>query len=132
TFTTLETMTNARSARAWSVAALGSDAAVARHFVAVSTNADGVAKFGIDTANMFGFWDWVGGRYSMDSAIGLSTMVAVGPEGFAELLAGFHEMDEHFRTAPLEANLPVLMGMLSVWYVNFCGVQSIGVMPYEQ
>ncbi len=132
TFGTLETLTNARSARRWVVAELGSDAAVARHFVAVSTNADRVADFGIDTANMFGFWDWVGGRYSMDSAIGLSTMVAIGPDHFAEMLAGFHEMDVHFRTAPLDKNLPVLMGLLTVWYVNFFGVQTVGVMPYEQ
>jgi glucose-6-phosphate isomerase len=114
------------------VSALGSEDAVARHFVAVSTNAERVAKFGIDTANMFGFWDWVGGRYSMDSAIGLSTMVALGPEGFGEMLAGFHELDEHFRTAPLERNLPVLMGLLAVWYRDFFGLQSYGVMPYEQ
>ena len=103
---------------------------VAKHFVAVSTNAEGVAKFGIDTANMFGFWDWVGGRYSMDSAIGLSTMIAIGPKGFEDLLAGFHDMDEHFRTAPLEKNLPVLMGLLTVWYNNFFGAQTIGIMPY--
>jgi glucose-6-phosphate isomerase len=132
TFGTLETLTNATSARDWVVSALGSEDAVAKHFVAVSTNAERVAKFGIDTANMFGFWDWVGGRYSMDSAIGLSTMVAVGPEGFGEMLAGFHEMDEHFRTAPLERNLPVLMGLLAVWYRDFFGLQSYGVMPYEQ
>jgi len=132
TFGTLETLTNATSARDWVVSALGSEDAVARHFVAVSTNAERVAKFGIDTANMFGFWDWVGGRYSMDSAIGLSTMVALGPEGFYEMLAGFHEMDEHFRTAPLEANLPVLMGLLAVWYRDFFGLQTYGVMPYEQ
>src|SRR6184192_348304 len=133
TFTTLETMTNAHSARAWSVAALGGDEqSVAKHFVAVSTNAAEVTKFGIDTANMFGFWDWVGGRYSMDSAIGLSNMIALGPEGFYEMLAGFHEMDEHFRTAPLEQNLPVLMGLLAVWYRDFFGLQSYGVMPYEQ
>jgi glucose-6-phosphate isomerase len=132
TFGTLETLTNATSARDWVVSALGSEDAVAKHFVAVSTNAERVAKFGIDTANMFGFWDWVGGRYSMDSAIGLSTMVAVGPEGFGEMLAGFHEMDEHFRTAPLERNLPVLMGVLAVWYRDFFGLQSYGVMPYEQ
>jgi glucose-6-phosphate isomerase len=132
TFGTLETLTNARSARDWVIAQLGTAEAVSKHFVAVSTNAERVSEFGIDTANMFGFWDWVGGRYSMDSAIGLSTMIAVGPEGFGEMLAGFHEMDEHFRTAPLEANLPVLMGLLAVWYVNFFGVQSIGVMPYEQ
>ena len=132
TFGTLETLTNATSARDWVVGSLGSEAAVAKHFVAVSTNAERVAKFGIDTANMFGFWDWVGGRYSMDSAIGLSTMVAVGPEGFGEMLAGFHEMDEHFRTAPLERNLPVLMGLLALWYRDFFGLQSYGVMPYEQ
>jgi glucose-6-phosphate isomerase len=132
TFGTLETLTNARSAREWSVARLGSRDAIARHFVAVSTNVERVAEFGIDTANMFGFWDWVGGRYSMDSAIGLSTMVAVGPEHFSEMLAGFHEMDEHFRTAPIAENLPVLMGLLAVWYVNFFGVRSIGVMPYDE
>jgi glucose-6-phosphate isomerase len=132
TFGTLETLTNATSARDWVVSALGSEDAVAKHFVAVSTAADRVAKFGIDTANMFGFWDWVGGRYSMDSAIGLSTMVAIGPEQFGEMLAGFHEMDEHFRTAPLERNLPVLMGLLAVWYRDFFGLQSYGVMPYEQ
>jgi glucose-6-phosphate isomerase len=132
TFGTLETLTNAHSARDWVVGQLGDDAAVAKHFVAVSTNADRVAEFGIDTANMFGFWDWVGGRYSMDSAIGLSTMVAIGPERFAEMLAGFHDMDEHFRSTPLEQNLPALMGLLTVWYVNFFGVQSVGVMPYEQ
>jgi glucose-6-phosphate isomerase len=132
TFGTLETLTNATSARDWVVGSLGSEAAVARHFVAVSTNAERVAKFGIDTANMFAFWDWVGGRYSMDSAIGLSTMVALGPERFGEMLAGFHEMDEHFRTAPLERNLPVLMGLLAVWYRDFFGLQSYGVMPYEQ
>jgi glucose-6-phosphate isomerase len=132
TFGTLETLTNATSARDWVVSALGSEDAVARHFVAVSTNAERVAKFGIDTANMFGFWDWVGGRYSMDSAIGLSTMVALGPEQFAEMLIGFHEMDEHFRTAPLERNLPVLMGLLALWYRDFFGLQSYGVMPYEQ
>ncbi len=132
TFGTLETLTNATSARDWVVSALGSQDAVAKHFVAVSTNAERVAKFGIDTANMFEFWDWVGGRYSMDSAIGLSTMVAIGPEGFGEMLAGFHEMDEHFRTAPLERNLPVLMGLLAVWYRDFFGLQSYGVMPYDQ
>ena len=132
TFTTLETMTNAHTAREWTLAALHDDAAIARHFVAVSTNADAVREFGIDTDNMFGFWDWVGGRYSMDSAIGLSTMLAIGPEGFAELLAGFHEMDEHFATTPLEHNLPVLMGLLSVWYADFFGAQTVGVMPYEQ
>ncbi len=132
TFGTLETLTNARSARDWVVSQLGDDAAVARHFVAVSTNAERVAEFGIDTANMFGFWDWVGGRYSMDSAIGLSTMLAVGPAHFGEMLAGFHEMDEHFRTAPLEANLPALMGLLAVWYADFFDAQTAGVMPYEQ
>jgi glucose-6-phosphate isomerase len=132
TFTTLETLTNARAARDWLVRHHGDEAAVARHFVAVSTNADRVAEFGIDTANMFGFWDWVGGRYSMDSAIGLSTMIAIGPERFTELLDGFHAMDVHFRTAPLAANLPVLMGLLVVWYTGFFGVQAIGVMPYEQ
>ncbi|HEU5491626.1 MAG TPA: glucose-6-phosphate isomerase [Gaiellaceae bacterium] len=132
TFTTLETMTNAHSARAWALAALGDEEAIAKHFVAVSTNADEVARFGIDPENMFGFWDWVGGRYSMDSAIGLSTMLAVGPERFRELLAGFHAMDEHFRTTPLERNLPVLMGMLCVWYADFFGTQTYGVMPYSQ
>jgi glucose-6-phosphate isomerase len=132
TFGTLETLTNATSAREWVLGRLGDPAAVAKHFVAVSTNAERVAEFGIDTANMFGFWDWVGGRYSMDSAIGLSTMVAVGPERFGQMLAGFHAMDEHFRTAPLARNLPVLMGLLAVWYVNFFGVASIGVMPYDQ
>jgi glucose-6-phosphate isomerase len=132
TFGTLETLTNATSARDWIVGELGSEAAVAKHFVAVSTNAERVAKFGIDVANMFEFWDWVGGRYSMDSAIGLSTMVALGPERFGEMLAGFHEMDEHFRTAPLERNLPVLMGLLAVWYRDFFGLQTYGVMPYEQ
>jgi glucose-6-phosphate isomerase len=132
TFTTLETMTNARSAREWLLATLGEDAAVAKHFVAVSTNARAVAEFGIDTDNMFGFWDWVGGRYSMDSAIGLSTMLAVGPQRFHELLAGFHAMDEHFRGTPLERNLPVLMGLLAVWYGNFFEAQTVGVMPYSQ
>jgi glucose-6-phosphate isomerase len=132
TFGTLETLTNAHSARDWVVGQLGTDEAVARHFVAVSTNAEKVAAFGIDTANMFGFWDWVGGRYSMDSAIGLSTMIAIGPEHFGEMLAGFREMDEHFRTAPLAANLPVLMGLLAVWYGDFFGAQTYGVMPYEQ
>jgi len=132
TFGTLETMTNAASARAWTLAALGDEAAVARHFVAVSTNAERVADFGIDTANMFGFWDWVGGRYSMDSAIGLSTMLAIGPQRFDEMLAGFHAMDQHFRTTPLERNLPVLMGLLAVWYRDFFGCQTVGVMPYEQ
>jgi glucose-6-phosphate isomerase len=133
TFTTLETMTNARSARAWTLAGLGGDEkAVAKHFVAVSTNAKEVTKFGIDTANMFGFWDWVGGRYSMDSAIGLSTMLAIGPEHFREMLAGLHEMDEHFRTAPFAQNLPVLMGLLAIWYNNFFGAQTTAVLPYEQ
>ena len=132
TFGTLETLANATSARDWITSALGSRDAVANHFVAVSTNAERVAAFGIDTANMFEFWDWVGGRYSMDSAIGLSTMIALGPDQFGELLAGFHDMDEHFRTAPLEANLPVLMGMLAVWYRDFFGAQTIGVMPYDQ
>jgi len=132
TFGTVETLTNATSARDWVLGQLGHPAAVARHFVAVSTNAQRVAEFGIDTANMFGFWDWVGGRYSMDSAIGLSTMVAVGPEQFGQMLAGFHAMDEHFRTAPLAQNLPVLMGLLTVWYVDFFGAASVGVMPYEQ
>jgi glucose-6-phosphate isomerase len=132
TFTTLETRTNAASAREWALAQMGDEAAIARHFVAVSTNAPQVAEFGIDTANMFGFWDWVGGRYSMDSAIGLSTMVAIGPEQFAQLLAGFHAMDEHFASAPPAENMPMLMGLLAVWYSNFFGVQSIGVMPYEQ
>jgi glucose-6-phosphate isomerase len=131
TFTTLETMTNAATARRWVVDALKNDAAVAKHFVAVSTNAEGVAKFGIDTANMFGFWDWVGGRYSMDSAIGLSTMIAIGPKGFEDLLGGFHDMDEHFRSAPPEKNLPLLMGLLTVWYNNFFGAQTIGIMPYS-
>ena len=132
TFTTLETMTNARTARTWALASLGDERAIAKHFVAVSTNADGVKEFGIDVANMFGFWDWVGGRYSMDSAIGLSTMLAIGPQGFADLLAGFHEMDEHFRTTPFERNLPVIMGLLAVWYGNFFDAQTAGVMPYEQ
>ena len=132
TFTTLETMTNARSARDWVLSALGDEAAIAKHFVAVSTNAEEVTKFGIDTANMFGFWDWVGGRYSMDSAIGLSTMLAVGPDGFDEMLAGFHELDEHLRTTPFKENLPVLMGLLSVWYGDFFDAQTCGVMPYEQ
>ncbi len=133
TFTTQETMTNAHSARAWALAGLGGDeASVARHFVAVSTNAEEVAKFGIDTANMFGFWDWVGGRYSMDSAIGLSTMLAIGPNNFRAMLDGFHQMDEHFRTAPFERNLPVLMGMLTVWYSDFFGAETVAVLPYEQ
>jgi glucose-6-phosphate isomerase len=132
TFTTLETMTNAQSARDWSLKGLGGDAkAVAKHFVAVSTNAEKVSAFGIDTANMFGFWDWVGGRYSMDSAIGLSTMIAIGPDNFRAMLDGFHQMDEHFRTAPLEKNLPVLMGLLSVWYSDFFGAQTVAVLPYE-
>ena len=132
TFTTLETMTNARSARDWALAKLKDPAAVARHFVAVSTNADEVTKFGIDTANMFGFWDWVGGRYSMDSAIGLSTMIAVGPENFRAMLGGFHAMDEHFRTTPFAENLPVLMGLLGVWNTDFFGAQTVAVLPYEQ
>ena len=133
TFTTLETMTNAQSARDWLLQGLGGDAkAIASHFVAVSTNAEKVAGFGINTDNMFGFWDWVGGRYSMDSAIGLSTMVAIGPTNFRDMLAGFHEMDEHFRTAPFERNLPVLMGLLSIWYNDFFGAQTVAVLPYEQ
>jgi glucose-6-phosphate isomerase len=132
TFTTLETMTNARTAREWTLRALGSEKAIASHFAAVSTNASEVSKFGIDTANMFGFWDWVGGRYSMDSAIGLSTMIAIGPENFRSMLAGFHAMDEHFRTAPFEENLPVLMGLLTIWYNNFFGAQTIAVLPYDQ
>jgi len=132
TFTTQETMNNAQSARTWLLSQLGDESAVAKHFVAVSTNADGVSKFGIDTDNMFGFWDWVGGRYSMDSAIGLSTMIAIGPDGFADLLAGFHAMDEHFLTAPLESNLPVIMGLLGVWNRNFIGCATVAVLPYEQ
>jgi len=132
TFTTLETMTNAHTARDWVLAGLKADAAIARHFVAVSTNAQEVAKFGIDTANMFGFWDWVGGRYSMDSAIGLSTMIAIGPGNFRAMLDGFHQIDEHFRTAPFERNLPVLMGLLAVWYNNFFGAQTVAVLPYQQ
>ena len=132
TFTTLETMTNARSAREWSLAALKDESAVAKHFVAVSTNAEKVTEFGIDTDNMFGFWEWVGGRYSMDSAIGLSTMLAVGPDGFNEMLAGFHAVDEHYRSTPFAQNLPMLMGMLAVWYGDFFGAQTVGVMPYEQ
>jgi len=132
TFTTAETMTNARTARAWALAALGDERAIARHFVAVSTNAGEVGKFGIDPANMFGFWDWVGGRYSMDSAIGLSTMLAIGPEQFRAMLAGFHAMDEHFRTAPFERNLPVLMALLGVWYADFFGTETVAVLPYEQ
>jgi glucose-6-phosphate isomerase len=130
TFTTLETMTNAATARAWLVGKLGSDSAVAKHFVAVSTNLASVTKFGVDPANTFGFWDWVGGRYSMDSAIGLSTMIAIGPDNFRAMLAGFHAMDEHFRTAPASRNLPLLLGLLTVWYNNFFGAQTIGVMPY--
>ena len=133
TFTTLETMTNAHTARDWSLKGLGGDSkAVAKHFVAVSTNGAKVSEFGIDTANMFGFWDWVGGRYSMDSAIGLSTMLAIGPENFRALLDGFHEMDEHFRTAPFERNLPVLLGLLAVWYTDFFGAETVAVLPYEQ
>ena len=133
TFTTLETMTNAGSARAWLLKGLGGNPkAVAKHFVAVSTNAEKVSAFGIDTANMFGFWDWVGGRYSMDSAIGLSTMLAIGPKNYRDMLAGFHEMDEHFRTAPFEKNLPVLMGLLSVWNTDFLGAETVAVLPYEQ
>ena len=132
TFTTLETMTNANTARDWTLAALSDKSAIAKHFVAVSTNSDAVEDFGIDVMNMFGFWDWVGGRYSMDSAIGLSTMVAVGPDGFREMLAGLHEVDEHFRTAPFGANLPVLMGLLTVWYVNFFDAQTQAVLPYDQ
>ena len=131
TFTTLETMTNAAAARRWLIDAIGAEEAVARHFVALSTNAEAVQKFGIDKANMFGFWDWVGGRYSMDSAIGLSTMIAVGPENFRAMLAGFHAMDQHFRTAPPERNLPMLMGLLTVWYNNFFGAETIGIMPYS-
>ncbi len=133
TFTTLETMTNAGTARDWSLAGLGGDkAAVAKHFVAVSTNAEKVSEFGIDTANMFGFWDWVGGRYSMDSAIGLSNMIALGPDNFRDMLAGFHEMDEHFRTTPFEQNIPVIHGLLAVWYNDFFGAQTVAVLPYEQ
>jgi glucose-6-phosphate isomerase len=133
TFTTLETMTNAHTAREWLLAGLkGEDSAIAKHFVAVSTNAKEVTQFGIDTANMFGFWDWVGGRYSMDSAIGLSTMLAIGPDNFGDMLGGFHEMDEHFRSSPFERNLPVLMGLLGVWYNNFFGAQTVAVLPYEQ
>jgi glucose-6-phosphate isomerase len=133
TFTTLETMTNAHTARNWLLAGLGvAESAVARHFVALSTNAQEVAKFGIDAANMFGFWDWVGGRYSMDSAIGLSTMLAIGPDNFRAMLDGFHEMDEHFRSAPFERNMPVLMGLLAIWYSNFFGAETVAVLPYEQ
>jgi glucose-6-phosphate isomerase len=131
TFTTLETMTNARAARAWIVRRLGHEQAVRKHFVAVSTDAEAVSKFGIDTANMFGFWDWVGGRYSMESAVGLSTMIAVGPEHYRAMLAGFHAMDEHFRTAPFERNLPVLMGLITIWYNNFFGAQTVAVLPYD-
>jgi glucose-6-phosphate isomerase len=132
TFTTLETMTNAYSAREWALGQLKDEKAIAKHFVAISTNADAVSKFGIDTENMFGFWDWVGGRYSMDSAIGLSTMIAIGPENFRAMLDGFHAMDVHFRTAPLEKNLPVLLGMLTVWYTDFFDAQTIAILPYEQ
>jgi glucose-6-phosphate isomerase len=133
TFTTLETMTNAHTARDWSLKAFGGDqTAVAKHFVAVSTNAAEVSKFGIDTANMFGFWDWVGGRYSMDSAIGLSTMLAIGPDNFRSMLSGFHQMDEHFRTTPFERNLPVLLGLLTIWYTDFFDAQTVAVLPYEQ
>ena len=132
TFTTLETMTNALTARQWALATLRDEAAVAKHFVAVSTNADEVAKFGIDVMNMFGFWDWVGGRYSMDSATGLSTMIAIGPTAFRDMLAGFHAMDEHFRSAPFEANLPVILGLLTVWYCDFFGAQTQAVLPYDQ
>jgi glucose-6-phosphate isomerase len=132
TFTTLETMTNARSAREWSLAKLGDEAAVAKHFVAVSTNAEAVTEFGIDTANMFEFWDWVGGRYSFDSAIGLSLMVAIGPDAFRDMLAGFHAMDEHFRTAPIEQNLPMLLGLIGIWYNNFFGAETVAILPYSQ
>ncbi len=132
TFTTLETMTNAQTARQWVLDALGDEAAIAKHFVAVSTNADEVSEFGIDTANMFGFWDWVGGRYSMDSAIGLSTMIAIGPEAFAEMLAGFHAMDEHFTDAPIGQSLPSIIGLLAVWYGDFFGAQTVAVLPYDQ
>src|SRR6202051_3501115 len=132
TFTTLETMTNARPPREWMLAALKDETAVAKHFVAVSTNAQEVTQFGIDTANMFGFWDWVGGRYSMDSPIGLSTMLAIGPDNFRAMLGGFHEMDQHFRSAPFERNLPVLMGLLAVWYNDFFGAETVAVLPYEQ
>jgi glucose-6-phosphate isomerase len=132
TFTTLETMTNAHTAREWALAKLGSDEAIAKHFVAVSTNADGVSEFGIDTDNMFGFWDWVGGRYSMDSAIGLSTMLAIGPDGFHDMLAGFHAVDEHFKEAPIGESLPSILGLLCVWYGDFFGAQTVGVFPYDQ
>src|SRR5256886_1317734 len=131
TFTTLDTMTNANSARAWSVAGLGSDAAVAKHFVAVSTNTERVRAFGIDAKNMFGFWDWVGGRYSYDSAIGLPLMVAIGPDNFRAMLGGFHAMDEHFRTARFDRNLPVLLGLLGIWYANFFGAETHAVLPYS-
>jgi glucose-6-phosphate isomerase len=132
TFTTLETLTNAHTARQWALQKLGDERAIRRHFVAVSTNAKEVAKFGIDTANMFGFWDWVGGRYSMDSAIGLSTMIAIGPENFRAMLEGFHAIDEHFRTAPLERNLPALMGLIAIWNSNFWGANTVAVLPYDQ
>ncbi len=132
TFTTLETLTNARSAREWCLKALGDESAVAKHFVAVSTNTEEVAKFGIDTANMFEFWDWVGGRYSYDSAIGLSLMIAIGPEHFYEMLSGFHQVDEHFRTAPFERNLPVILGLLGIWYNNFFGAETVAILPYDQ
>ena len=132
TFTTLETMTNAHSARVWALASLHHEAAIANHFAAISTNAEAVSKFGIDTANMFGFWDWVGGRYSMDSAIGLSTMIAIGPDNFRSMLEGFHAMDVHFRTAPLEQNLPALLGLLTVWYTDFFDAQTVAILPYEQ
>ena len=131
TFTTLETMTNAQSARDWSLAKLQDDAAVAKHFVAVSTNAEEVSKFGIDTANMFEFWDWVGGRYSYDSAIGLSLMIAIGPDAFRDMLAGFHAMDEHFRTAPIEQNMPMLLGLIGIWYDNFFGAETVAILPYN-
>jgi glucose-6-phosphate isomerase len=131
TFTTLETMTNATSARDWSLDTLKDDAAVAKHFVAVSTNAEEVSKFGIDTANMFEFWDWVGGRYSYDSAIGLSLMIAIGPDGFRDMLAGFHAMDEHFRTAPVEQNMPMLLGLIGIWYDNFFGAETVAILPYN-
>jgi glucose-6-phosphate isomerase len=132
TFTTLETMTNAHTAREWALKSLKDDAAIAKHFVAISTNAKEVSKFGIDTENMFGFWDWVGGRYSMDCAIGLSTMIAIGPKNFYDLLAGFHAMDVHFRTTPFEKNLPVLLGLLTVWYTDFFNAQTVAILPYEQ
>ncbi|MCW2658459.1 MAG: pgi, partial [Jatrophihabitans sp.] len=132
TFTTLETMTNAATAREWTLAALKDKSAIAKHFVAVSTNAEAVSEFGIDVMNMFGFWDWVGGRYSMDSAIGLSTMIAIGPDNFDRMLAGFHAMDEHFRTTPFEANLPVLLGLLTVWYTDFFDAQTQAILPYDQ